>query len=138
MLKQMKLIYAQGFSKTEKLEWKPVVFNNVVQSMRVIFDAMSDYSIEFENKDNEVSRYNLAMCDKNAQHAYEVLESFPRHLVPGALVLRVLIADIPVITRKIKHYSLSTTKYHRTIRFPRNILSLSKLYGPTRECKRQF
>lgn len=50
----MKLIYAQGFSKTEKLEWKPVVFNNVVQSMRVIFDAMSDYSIEFENKDNEV------------------------------------------------------------------------------------
>lgn len=54
VLKQMKLIYAQGFSKTEKLEWKPVVFNNVIQSMRVIFDAMSDYSIEFENKDNEV------------------------------------------------------------------------------------
>ncbi|PKS07835.1 hypothetical protein jhhlp_006443 [Lomentospora prolificans] len=28
VLKQMKLIYAQGFSKSEKLEWKPVVFNN--------------------------------------------------------------------------------------------------------------
>jgi hypothetical protein len=54
VLKQMKLIYAQGFSKTEKLEWKPVVFSNVVQSMRLIFDVMSDQSIEFENKDNEV------------------------------------------------------------------------------------
>jgi len=51
----MKLIYAQGFSKTEKLEWKPVVLLNVIQSMRVIFDAMEDYSIEFEHKENEVS-----------------------------------------------------------------------------------
>lgn len=54
VLKQMKLIYATGFSKNERLEWKPVVFNNVVQSMRLIFDVMNDQSIEFENKDNEV------------------------------------------------------------------------------------
>ncbi|KAK6076828.1 g protein alpha subunit [Seiridium cupressi] len=53
VLKQMKLIYAQGFSKNERLEWKPVVFSNVVQSMRLIFDVMNDQSIEFENKDNE-------------------------------------------------------------------------------------
>ncbi|KAK7922998.1 G-protein alpha subunit [Apiospora marii] len=53
VLKQMKLIYAQGFSKNERLEGKPVVFNNVVQSMRTIFDVMSDQGIEFENKDNE-------------------------------------------------------------------------------------
>lgn len=50
----MKLIYAQGFSKNERLEGKPVVFNNVVQSMRTIFDVMTDQGIEFENKDNEV------------------------------------------------------------------------------------
>jgi hypothetical protein len=57
----MKLIYAQGFSKNEKLEWKPVVFNNVVQSMRLIFDVMSDQGFEFENKDNEV-RANHPGC----------------------------------------------------------------------------
>ncbi|KAI8629951.1 G protein alpha subunit [Xylariaceae sp. FL1651] len=56
VLKQMKLIYAQGFSKTEKLEWKPVVFGNVIQSMRLIFDAMEDYSIEFERKENEKNK----------------------------------------------------------------------------------
>ncbi|KAI0186451.1 G protein alpha subunit [Xylaria flabelliformis] len=55
VLKQMKLIYAQGFSKTEKLEWKPVVLINVIQSLRLIFDAMEDYAIEFEREENEVS-----------------------------------------------------------------------------------
>jgi hypothetical protein len=54
VLKQMKLIYAQGFSKNEKLEWKPVVFNNIVQSFRLIFDAMQEFDIEFSNKENEV------------------------------------------------------------------------------------
>ncbi len=51
----MKLIYAQGFSKNEKLEWKPVVFNNIVQSFRLIFDAMQELDIPFENKENEAS-----------------------------------------------------------------------------------
>lgn len=51
----MKLIYAQGFSKNEKLEWKPVVFTNIVQSFRLIFDAMNDLDIKFENPDNEAS-----------------------------------------------------------------------------------
>ncbi|KAK4149719.1 guanine nucleotide binding protein, alpha subunit, partial [Chaetomidium leptoderma] len=53
VLKQMKLIYAQGFSKNEKMEWKPVVFTNVVQSFRLIFDAMNDQDIKFENPENE-------------------------------------------------------------------------------------
>lgn len=51
----MKLIYAQGFSKTEKLEWKPVVFNNIVQSFRLIFDAMNDLGYKLDSEDNEVS-----------------------------------------------------------------------------------
>lgn len=55
VLKQMKLIYAHGFSKSEKLEWKPVVFNNVVQSFQAIFEAMNDMDIGFENPENEAS-----------------------------------------------------------------------------------
>ncbi|KAL2262931.1 hypothetical protein VTK26DRAFT_8921 [Humicola hyalothermophila] len=53
VLKQMKLIYAHGFSKNEKMEWKPVVFTNIIQSFRTIFDAMNDLDIKFENPDNE-------------------------------------------------------------------------------------
>lgn len=54
MLKQMKLIYATGFSKTEKLEWKPVIFNNIVQSFRMIHDAMKELDITFEKPESEV------------------------------------------------------------------------------------
>ncbi|ROW00744.1 hypothetical protein VMCG_06463 [Cytospora schulzeri] len=53
VLKQMKLIYATGFSKNEKLEWKPVVFNNIVQSFRLIHDAMTELSIAFEKPESE-------------------------------------------------------------------------------------
>ncbi|KAJ9164724.1 Guanine nucleotide binding protein, alpha subunit [Coniochaeta hoffmannii] len=53
VLKQMKLIYAQGFSKTEKLEWKPVVFNNIVQSFRLIYEAMNDLGLKLDSEDNE-------------------------------------------------------------------------------------
>lgn len=51
----MRLIYSQGFSKNERLEWKPVVFNNVVQAFRLISDAMNELGIKFENEDNEAS-----------------------------------------------------------------------------------
>jgi guanine nucleotide-binding protein subunit alpha len=51
----MKLIYAHGFSKNEKMEWKPVVFTNIIQSFRLIFDAMNDLGIKFENPENEAS-----------------------------------------------------------------------------------
>ncbi|KAI9900044.1 hypothetical protein N3K66_004306 [Trichothecium roseum] len=53
ILKQMKLIYAQGFSKNERLEWKPVVFSNIVHSFRTISEVMKELTIDFENPDNE-------------------------------------------------------------------------------------
>jgi guanine nucleotide-binding protein subunit alpha len=59
ILKQMKLIYSQGFSKSEKLEWKPVIFSNIVQSFQTIGDAMSELGIMFENPENEVRRVAL-------------------------------------------------------------------------------
>jgi guanine nucleotide-binding protein subunit alpha len=54
-LKQMKLIYSQGFSRAEKLEWKPVVFSNIVQSFSTINAAMAELKIEFEKPESEVS-----------------------------------------------------------------------------------
>ncbi|KAF4454595.1 G alpha chain [Fusarium albosuccineum] len=61
VLKQMKLIYSQGFSKNEKLEWKPVIFNNIVQSFKVIAEAMEEHGIAFETPDNEASHSRLCI-----------------------------------------------------------------------------
>lgn len=56
----MKLIYAQGFTNNERLEWKPVIFNNVVQAFKMIHDAMTELGIKFEDPENEVG-YNIPL-----------------------------------------------------------------------------
>jgi guanine nucleotide-binding protein subunit alpha len=56
VLKQMRLIYAQGFSRAEKEEWRAIIFNNILSAFKVILDAMEELGIEFDVKANNVSR----------------------------------------------------------------------------------
>jgi hypothetical protein len=58
----MKLIYAQGFNKSERLDFKPVIFNNIIQSFRTIAEAMGELGIEYEFPDNEVSHSLRALA----------------------------------------------------------------------------
>jgi guanine nucleotide-binding protein subunit alpha, other len=51
----MRLIYAQGFSRSEKEEWRAIIFNNILCAFKVILDAMEELGIEFSNKGNDVS-----------------------------------------------------------------------------------
>lgn len=55
VLRQMRLIYAKGFDKHERLEWIPVIFDNVVQSFRTISKAMAELDCTFDSYENEVS-----------------------------------------------------------------------------------
>lgn len=50
----MRLIYAQGFSKNEKEEWRAIIFNNILTAFRVILDAMEELEIPFEDQFNSV------------------------------------------------------------------------------------
>jgi guanine nucleotide-binding protein G(i) subunit alpha len=45
ILKQMKLIHDVGFSKEDRDQFKEVIFNNIVQSIKSIFDAMERFQI---------------------------------------------------------------------------------------------
>lgn len=56
VLKQMKLIYAQGFSRTERDEWRCIIFGNINNAFKVIMDAMDELEISLDNPDNEVSQ----------------------------------------------------------------------------------
>lgn len=57
----MRLIYAQGFSKSEKEEWRAIIFNNILSAFKVVLDAMDDLDIPFGDQSNDVSR-ELFMC----------------------------------------------------------------------------
>src|SRR3954470_8380791 len=61
VLKQMRLIYAQGFSKSEKEEWRAIIFNNILSAFKVIIDAMEELGVEFDVKPNNVSHIILIL-----------------------------------------------------------------------------
>lgn len=67
ILKQMKLIYAQGFNKNERLDFKPVIFSNIVQSFKTISEAMAEMGYEYDSPDNEVSNF-APLCGAQAYY----------------------------------------------------------------------
>lgn len=63
----MKLIYTkEGISKNEKEEWRVIIFNNLLDGLRMIIDAMEEMGIEFQYENTTVSnssrRFILLPC----------------------------------------------------------------------------
>lgn len=56
ILKQMRLIYTKdGFNKNEKEEWRIIIFNNILDGLRMTIDAMDEFGITFEYDNTTVS-----------------------------------------------------------------------------------
>jgi len=51
--KQMRILYQDGFSDTERISYKEVVFANTVQSMAQILKAMKSLNISYDNPERE-------------------------------------------------------------------------------------
>ena len=52
----MRLIYTKdGFTKTEKEEWRVIIFNNILDGLRMIADAMEEMGIKFDSETASVS-----------------------------------------------------------------------------------
>ncbi|KAJ3372763.1 Cysteine synthase 1 [Kappamyces sp. JEL0680] len=56
ILKQMTLIHGNGYSQAERDAFKEIIFSNVVQSMRVILEAMGNMGIPLSNPANEAHK----------------------------------------------------------------------------------
>jgi guanine nucleotide-binding protein subunit alpha len=51
----MRLIYTKdGFTKNEKEEWRVIIFNNILDGLRMTIDAMEDFDIPFEFENTTV------------------------------------------------------------------------------------
>lgn len=55
MLKQMRLIYAKGFSINERKQWKVTIFQNMLHAFQVVFGAMEEQEVDFAEGSNIVS-----------------------------------------------------------------------------------
>ncbi|KAF2452936.1 G-protein alpha subunit [Lineolata rhizophorae] len=63
VLKQMRLIHAGGFNKSERKQWRVVIFNNLVNAFQILMSAMQEQETEFEDEDNIVRFAELLASD---------------------------------------------------------------------------
>jgi guanine nucleotide-binding protein subunit alpha, other len=57
----MRLLYASGFSKTEKDDYRCIIFSNILSAFKILVEAMDQLGIQFENPDNEVLHTVIVM-----------------------------------------------------------------------------
>ena len=50
----MRIIHSSGFSKTERKQWRVVIFHNLVDAFQILLGAMEDADIDFVIDDNLV------------------------------------------------------------------------------------
>jgi guanine nucleotide-binding protein subunit alpha len=50
----MRLLYASGFSKTEKDSYRCIIFSNLLGSFQLVLEAMEVFGLTFEREENKV------------------------------------------------------------------------------------
>ena len=50
-LKQLRIVYGDGFTEKERREFKPIIYSNVRRGMIRILEAMDEIGLTFENEE---------------------------------------------------------------------------------------
>ncbi|KAH0545149.1 hypothetical protein FGG08_000761 [Glutinoglossum americanum] len=72
ILKQMRLLYASGFSKNEREDYRCIIFSNILNAFKILVEAMEQLEIPLENRENE-KYLPLIALDRDLDHG----ERFP-------------------------------------------------------------
>jgi guanine nucleotide-binding protein subunit alpha len=64
----MRVIHAGGFNRTERKQWRAIIFNNLVSAFQTIFAAMQEQETEFEDDDNIVCWPPTPQSPTSADH----------------------------------------------------------------------
>lgn len=54
ILKQMRIIYAEGFHLEERKEVRQVIFSNMIVAFKIIAEEMRELGVEYENRESYV------------------------------------------------------------------------------------
>ena len=57
ILKQMRIIYSEGFHLDERKEVRQVIFSNMIVAFKIIAEEMRDLGINYQNEDSYVRIY---------------------------------------------------------------------------------
>lgn len=65
VIKQMRIIYGQGFQEADRKEYTILVYRNILRSMRAMLDAMETFSIPLQDASLQDGAYGLLDTDPN-------------------------------------------------------------------------
>lgn len=57
ILKQMRIIYSEGFRMDERKEVRQVIFSNMIVAFKIIAEEMRELGLEYENEKSQVQPY---------------------------------------------------------------------------------
>ncbi|XP_028310829.1 guanine nucleotide-binding protein G(o) subunit alpha-like [Gouania willdenowi] len=64
LIKQIKIIYSNGFSKQELISFKPAVVDNLLTSMKMVLQGMGMLRINLVNKNNRTHASSILSCSQ--------------------------------------------------------------------------
>ncbi|XP_062303795.1 guanine nucleotide-binding protein G(o) subunit alpha-like isoform X2 [Osmerus eperlanus] len=73
LVKQIKIIHSQGFSKPELLSFKPAVLDNLLKSMKFVLQGMRILRINLAHKNNKAHACSILSCDRCSGEDLELL-----------------------------------------------------------------
>lgn len=65
-LKQMRIIHNVNYDVTSQLEFRKIIYQNIIKGMKVLVDAQKKLNIPLSNKDNELLGDQLLLFDNTA------------------------------------------------------------------------
>ncbi|MCJ1430046.1 hypothetical protein MMC29_007961 [Sticta canariensis] len=73
ILKQMRIIYAEGFHLEERKEVRQVIFSNMIVAFKIIAEEMRELGVEYENKESyEYERVISAAEDIGVEESFPI------------------------------------------------------------------
>ncbi|KAM3589579.1 Guanine nucleotide-binding protein alpha-2 subunit [Umbelopsis sp. WA50703] len=78
IVKQMKIIHQNGYTKEELFTWRPTVYKNVVDSIKTLVGAVIKLKIEFadpQNRDNAHEVLNFTIANINSPLTPHIVEA---------------------------------------------------------------
>ncbi|KAH0551029.1 hypothetical protein GP486_007614 [Trichoglossum hirsutum] len=113
ILKQMRLLYASGFSKNEREDYRCIIFSNILNAFKVLTYAMEQLEITFDDKENEVpSRQHL---DAPAGWGNRIATGMRRLTRPFSDIDRLFEKDYVPTDQDILRCRLKTTGITETV-----------------------
>ena len=85
-IKQMRIIHGEDYSELERLDFRSLIFHNVLKGAKILVEARRRLQIPLQNSDNEANGYTVANYHRNENL---LPEEFQEYVAP----LKALWAD---------------------------------------------